>query len=154
MRDSAVSSVLEISEYVLHYCSNIRSVSAPITNLQLQKFLYYIQGYSLKTLQKPAYREDIYHWKYGPVVPEAYYKYCQHVRKPITVSVEADPIVDDRRLRELIDEVCEKCLSYSASQLVEKTHHETPWEKSGELQPVALSLMKSFFDHNDPLALR
>ena len=41
-----------------------------ITNLKLQKILYYIQGYAYRFCNMAAFSEDIYKWPYGPVVPD------------------------------------------------------------------------------------
>ena len=46
-----------------------------ITNLKLQKLLYYAQGYSLAILDRPIFPEKIEHWTHGPVVHEIYHKY-------------------------------------------------------------------------------
>ncbi|HEY8364594.1 MAG TPA: type II TA system antitoxin MqsA family protein, partial [Haloplasmataceae bacterium] len=54
-----------------------------ITNLELQKFLYYIQALSLITFDKPAYKENILAWDYGPVVYEVYCKYRNYKNNEI-----------------------------------------------------------------------
>ena len=46
-----------------------------VSNLKLQKTLYYIQGYCLKFFSRKAFDNAIVHWAYGPVVLDAYYGY-------------------------------------------------------------------------------
>ena len=46
----------------------------PISNLQLQKILYYIQKRYL-TDNKTAFDDDFEAWQFGPVIPLVYYKY-------------------------------------------------------------------------------
>jgi Uncharacterized phage-associated protein len=46
-----------------------------ISNLKLQKLLYYVQGFALAMYDKPLFDEDIEAWMYGPVVPCVYQEY-------------------------------------------------------------------------------
>ena len=43
-----------------------------LTNLKLQKLLYYQQGYHLAAFGTPLFSEDVEAWMYGPVVPTVY----------------------------------------------------------------------------------
>ena len=50
-----------------------------ITNLKLQKFAYFAQGWALARLDHPLFNEEIQAWTYGPVIPYLYAqakKYC------------------------------------------------------------------------------
>ena len=47
----------------------------PITNISLQKMLYFAQGFYLAEKDKPLFQEEIYAWKFGPVVKEVYHEY-------------------------------------------------------------------------------
>ena len=49
-----------------------------ITNLKLQKLLYYVQAISLQVFEKLAFKEKIMAWSYGPVVNEVYQKYKEN----------------------------------------------------------------------------
>ena len=40
-----------------------------MSNMKLQKMLYYQQGYHLAAFGTPLFDEDIEAWMYGPVVP-------------------------------------------------------------------------------------
>ena len=46
-----------------------------MTNMKLQKMLYYQQGFHLAYFETPLFDEDIEAWMYGPVVPSMYEKY-------------------------------------------------------------------------------
>ena len=46
-----------------------------ISNMKLQKLLYYAQGYFLAIANEPLFHERIYAWTHGPVVPKVYHKY-------------------------------------------------------------------------------
>ena len=46
-----------------------------ITNLKLQKMLYFAQVYFLATMNRPLFSDRIEAWEYGPVVPCIYRQY-------------------------------------------------------------------------------
>ena len=43
-----------------------------MTNLRVNKLLYFAQAWSVVRRNKPLFEEDMQAWKYGPVVPEVY----------------------------------------------------------------------------------
>ena len=51
-----------------------------MTNLRLQKLLYFAQGWHLARYGKPLFDDDIEAWQYGPVVPSVYNAYKQYGR--------------------------------------------------------------------------
>lgn len=66
-------SALEIAKYIVLKCINDKH---PISNLQLQKILYYIQKNFLQSKNERAFADDIEAWQFGPVVPNVYYHFC------------------------------------------------------------------------------
>ncbi len=102
-----------------------------LTNLKLQKMLYYTQVENLKETGKAAFSDEIEAWQYGPVVRSVYdwLKSCG----PYTISsfdVEIDRYTLDKKAEALLDSVWNKYSKYSASYLVKKTHDGSlsPWE--------------------------
>eukprot|EP00826_Nyctotherus_ovalis_P042107 TRINITY_DN4299_c0_g1_i16.p2 TRINITY_DN4299_c0_g1~~TRINITY_DN4299_c0_g1_i16.p2 ORF type:complete len:120 (+),score=6.22 TRINITY_DN4299_c0_g1_i16:161-520(+) len=49
-----------------------------ITNLKMQKLLYYAQGTYLALKDEKLFDEDLVAWTHGPVVKEIYYDFCQY----------------------------------------------------------------------------
>ena len=49
-----------------------------MSNMKLQKMLYYEQGYHLAAFGTPLFDEDIEAWMYGPVVPCVYEHFKGH----------------------------------------------------------------------------
>lgn len=149
-------SVLELSNYI---CCFTAEKNRPITNLHLQKILYYVQGYFLRKLGTPAFAEGIYNWPYGPVVPEAYFAYNTNLNNPITnIDQEQatefdDRLKKDRKAYRLLHAVVDKCLGYTARQLVSMTHKEDPWKNTHQRQEIEQSEIDKFFIKNDPLEL-
>ena len=65
--------VLDIARFVINYC-NDREYD--ISNLRLQKLLYFIQAYYLGLKNKmPLFKEDFEAWDFGPVIPCVYQEY-------------------------------------------------------------------------------
>ena len=134
--------VLDVCRHVINY-SNEHDYG--ISNLKLQKVLYFIQAYFIinKKDHTPCFNERIEAWDFGPVVPEAYHEYKQYGSGDIP-SVESfflldkDDIWNSKRIeynddiitaddKTLIDRVIEKFSNYSATDLVSLTHRQSPW---------------------------
>lgn len=56
-----------------------------ITNIKLNKLMYFAQGWSLARYGKPLFHNDIQAWKYGPIIPSIYHDYKNCGDSPITV---------------------------------------------------------------------
>ena len=78
-------SAVDLSKYIVTKCA---VDDCPISNLQLQKILYYIQKYFLKH-DSIAFYDDIEAWQFGPVVPSSYYRFCGFGAMPIDLMVFA-----------------------------------------------------------------
>ena len=57
-----------------------------ITNLKLQKLLYYAQAWHLAHFGSPLFSDDIEAWQYGPVIKSIYQKYSKFGNQPIKVT--------------------------------------------------------------------
>ena len=115
-----------------------------ITNLKLQKPLYYAQGVSLALNDAPLFSEPIEAWIHGPVVPKVYHTYKQHggERIPVEqVNLEAYPT----DIRELLDEVNDVFGQFSAAKLRAMTHNEPPWKDTPPGAVISPELMKTYF---------
>ena len=64
-----------------------------ISNLKLQKLLYYAQGAVLAITGSPLFDDDIVAWEHGPVVPTVYHLYKHNGRNGI-------PFTDEMRVQE------------------------------------------------------
>ena len=117
-----------------------------ITNLKLQKLLYYAQGFNLALYEKPLFGEQIRAWQYGPVVPEVYDDYKEYSANPIPQPDDFDIDQYDQETRELLDEVYEVYGQYTAPTLMRFTHKELPWKSTPINEEITHSLMKSYFE--------
>lgn len=55
----------------------------PITQMKLQKILYFAQGYHLAVYDSPLFKEAFQAWQFGPVVPIIYDDYKLYGNSPI-----------------------------------------------------------------------
>jgi uncharacterized phage-associated protein len=114
-----------------------------ISNLKLQKLVYYAQGFFTAIHGRPLFDERIEAWTHGPVVPELYQLYRDNGKNPIPVPnglILSDfrQTLEDSEI-ELIEEVYEVFGQYAAWQLRNMTHEEAPWmahEAQSDIIPV------------------
>ena len=132
-----------------------KKCDCPITNLKLQKTLYYIQGYYGRYFEKPLFEDDIEHWPYGPVVPVVYFEYCPFGADEITVAPAKTIFADcEASAKKIIINVIDKCLSMTARELVDKTHKEAPWLESEPSGEISFSSILQYFKKNNPLGIK
>lgn len=151
-----MQSALDISKYVIHqYWKN----GTTITNLKLQKILYYVQGYVSKFCNEPAFPQAIYNWPYGPVVPDVYYEYNENQARPIPGPEDEEFAQAQNRLKldqvplRFMEQVIDKSYRYSASELVRMTHEEDPWKNSHPSKEIPYEQIARYFRSHDPLKL-
>ncbi|PIR83008.1 hypothetical protein COU19_02475 [Candidatus Kaiserbacteria bacterium CG10_big_fil_rev_8_21_14_0_10_56_12] len=119
-----------------------------ITNLKLQKVLYFAQAYFLAKLGKPLFSDNLEAWEYGPVVPSVYRKYRENGSNPIIVDEDKSSITDDDK--EVLQKIWNTFGGYSASKLVDIAHAHTPW-KDAYQTPSKIISNKALEDYYAPL---
>jgi uncharacterized phage-associated protein len=103
-----------------------------LTNMQLQKLVYFAHGWSLALLGKPLVSDQVEAWEFGPVMPDLYRSLARwgsgpvgestHTRVKAGLGAEED---------ELLEEVYNGYGHRSAYQLSSLTHLVgSPWEKT------------------------
>lgn len=136
--EKAKYSANTIAKEVISY-SNEKDFS--ISNLKLQKVLYFIQAIFLNEYHRACFSDDIEAWAFGPVVPSVYrqYKIFGANSIPTTVfnknnfasifaltSYETNEIISKDDIN-IIHNIVNELSSYTASELVEITHSQSPW---------------------------
>lgn len=100
-----------------------------ITNLKMQKLLYYAQGFHLALHDEPLFGERIEAWRYGPVVPAVYHELKSHGDSALPAAPQNfNPNIFSSDQREMLDEVFEVYGQFSAWKLRDLTHEEKPWK--------------------------
>ncbi|WFQ81371.1 DUF4065 domain-containing protein [Xenorhabdus sp. SF857] len=116
----------DVADYFLACCNE--ESGDTISNLKLQKLVYYAQGFSLALLEKPLFEEQIEAWMHGPVVPAIYRKYKKHGNQALPIPARLDLNKFSNDERELLDEVYSVFGQFSAWKLRNMTHEEALWK--------------------------
>lgn len=137
--------VAQIANQLLLYSAD--SGRELMTNMKLQKMLYYQQGFHLAYFGTPLFEDDIEAWMYGPVVPSVYEEYKAFGHQGIEPNRKLDFTFDNDIESSLFNEVCKVYCAYSAVGLMNMTHEESPWKTTptGEGSVISKEKMKSFF---------
>lgn len=135
----------------------------PVTPLNLEKLLYYAQGWHLALRDEPLFDEEIEAWRFGPVVPAIYRRFRFFGNKPIEASAITNPeALLSPASMSIIDQVLEHYGRFTSSELVGMTHRESPWKDTWGNKPsddeghdvINTSQIRDFFlqAHQDALA--
>lgn len=135
--------VMDMARYAINYCNE---KEYDITNLRLQKLLYFIQANFLinKGLENPCFDADLEAWSFGPVVPEVYHEFKAYGNSQIPTIKEyleidkknfmnsrfkkyKDPF-ENNQDKLLVTEMIDECSHYTSARLVEITHNQRPWK--------------------------
>lgn len=156
-----VNKVLDIARYVINY-ANDKNTS--ISNLQLQKIIYYIQAAFLVEKNKKCFEEDILNWTYGPVVQEVYNEFRVYGNSPIEIQKNYLELELDKKTgrinfktklfnddvineldRELINKVVDAYSKKTPFELVKKTHSEAPWRNTKQNEVINTDSIRDFY---------
>ncbi len=117
-----------------------------LSNLRLQKLLYYAQGLYLALHEgRPLFDDEVRAWQFGPAVPGVFHEYKQHGAGAIPAPDSFDPAKYSEEIRDLLDEVAAVYGQFSASRLMEMTHSEPPWKLTGLDGVISHELMRDYF---------
>ena len=65
-----------------------------LTNLKLQKLLYFAYGVHLSLFNEKLFEDEIQAWKHGPVVPSVYHEFKDCGKNPIMSNSLARIVID------------------------------------------------------------
>lgn len=119
-----------------------------ISNLKLQKLLYYAQGCVLAIKGKPLFEEKIYAWEHGPVIPEIYHKYKSFGKNGIDFAEQYNIGIIDNETEVILRQVYDEFGQYSAWKLRNMTHEETPWRTTAKNDVIPNDVIKKYFLEN------
>lgn len=122
--ESAKYTAMDFARYIINFCTNN---GMAISDLKLQKVLYYIQLAFIFHLKRDAFVDDIEAWPYGPVVRNVYNAYSSYGSTKICLEYEDTEIFSLDELN-IIKGVLSNCLKKTAWELVEMSHAvDGPW---------------------------
>lgn len=156
-----VYKALDIARYIVNY-SNKQEYG--ISNLKLQKILYFVQAEFLALQKKqPCFQEEIEAWGFGPVVPGVYKEFRQYGGSNIPtiqkyIEIDEDWSIIEKKYdsecikqedKNIINKIIDGFADYSASSLVSITHKQDPWMKTykkGQCKIIPKQIIKEFFE--------
>lgn len=108
-----------------------------ITNLKLQKLMYYAQAWHLAITEDRLFDEEFQAWVHGPVLAKLYNDYKSFKWNPIQredlsegISAQIREKINDEETLEILDDVVDEYFGLSAYELERLTHLEEPWLKA------------------------
>jgi len=123
-----MSSCIDVANLFLSWANRDGDL---ITNLKLQKLLYYAQAWHLVHLKKCLFNETIEAWELGPVVPVAYKEFKRFSFRPI--EYKNNNHEEKRFTKEQLNFLV-TCYStfikFPATELVNMSHNEDPWKNA------------------------
>ncbi len=101
-----------------------------ISNLKLQKLLYYSQGLHIALSGEALFNDNIVAWQYGPVVENVYREFKVYGSGAIPVPENFDNSYLSKNQLEILKDVYDVFGQFSALKLMEMTHSEMPWKNT------------------------
>ncbi|MEZ5357460.1 MAG: DUF4065 domain-containing protein [Candidatus Zixiibacteriota bacterium] len=121
-----------------------------ITNLKMQKLLYYAQAWHLVNFGKRLFFDPIEAWEFGPVVSNVYHSFKKHGYDSLPIPKSVSNIEERLKKGQLkyLKELFLIFNDFSATALVSMTHSESPWKdnfKKGYNNEIPVPELKSFY---------
>lgn len=123
--------IQQAADYIINAC---HEDGIAITNLKLQKLLYYAQAWHLALYDTPLFDADFEAWVHGPVHLETYQRFRHHKWNPISADIAMPNLPEDAR--DHLEEIMTVFGDYSAFTLEQMTHYEAPWRNARGNLPI------------------
>ena len=162
-------SAIDVARYIIKYSNESKYI---ISNLKLQKLLYFVQAYFLIKKDKPAFSDKIEAWEFGPVIPTVYREFQLYGSGNIPIVsrlVLPDPdnvwnfyredysnIKISEEDKKLICDIVDELSEYSAVGLMKLTHDQNPWINAyspQELNEITTESIKEYFANDNGISL-
>lgn len=136
------------------------SAGDPVTQMKLQKMVFFAQGLHLALHQEPLCGDPFFAWKFGPVIPSIYQQYKKWgsspiVEKPVMAANPANPHSTDLLTsmeRETVDYTWEITKNLDGITLSNWSHAaNSPWAQAyekGENTIISNEIIKEYFEQN------
>ena len=127
-----------------------------ITNLFLQKILYYIKAIGKLLVEYPIITDECEAWRFGPVFPNIYEKYKNFGKQEIILDLPVDYAKNllTKEEKQVTDFVLNTFGIYNIWFLKDLTHMEEPWlsarngidEEAASNNPIDDNLIDDYFE--------
>ena len=120
-----------------------------ISNLKLQKILYFLQAEFLVAQDAPLFSDPIKAVDWGTMVDNVYHNYKIFGGGSIPILHEEKyPHYIDSEDKPLIDAVLDKLSDYTSTDLLNIIHNQKPWKMAYYYYdgcPISLFILKEYF---------
>ncbi len=154
--------VMDVARLIINYSIKIRR---PVSNLKLQKLLYFVQATFIGQYGEACFEEPIVHWRHGPVVESVYRKYKAYGAENIIEAeleyfsfyfdsqkmsfVTEKKIYDEKIFKYshllTIRNIIEQYKDVSPWEMVELTHNEAPWKNTDRNEEITVEMIKQHY---------
>lgn len=130
---SNIKSYTPVAEYFIALSNETGNL---ISNLKLQKLVYYAQAWHLANFGMELFKEDFQAWVHGPAIPSLYGEYKSFGWKPIIrEDLNSEEFIKIKtkfteKTLSLLDLVVNEYFGLTAFELERLTHNEDPWISS------------------------
>lgn len=126
-----MSTVFDVAKFILER-------TGEITAMKLQKLTFYAKAWALVWDEEELFSEEFQAWANGAVSPALYAKHRGMFKVTADIVENADSENFTPSQIETIEKVIEFYGDYTAQQLSDINHQETPWlDARGDLPPTA-----------------
>lgn len=140
----------EIASYVINWCHEHGFL---ITNLKLQKLLYFLQGENCRIRHTRLISNDFYAWQLGPVIPEVYYEFAIYSSSVIPEQ-QCSTNLSSEELS-IIDQILLKYAPKSTWNLVDISHSQDPWKYNyqvfGDRSLIPYKSIENYYESGERL---
>ncbi|MGX4645694.1 Panacea domain-containing protein [Holzapfeliella sp. JNUCC 80] len=138
-----MSEAMDVADYIIYKAKDYGMVS----NLQLQKIMYFLNAKKLVVDNEPLVDESFERWDYGPVIRSVYTEYSMNGGRKISMpenhialdenqelvekEFDVNKLQIDENSKKIIDDNIKFLVDISPFHLVDKSHEETQWNNLG-----------------------
>jgi len=135
---------LDIANYILNVANRDGDL---ISNLKMQKLLYYAQAWYLVNYGIPLFVDEIEAWELGPVIKAVYSHFKKFKSAPIIYkSTNKEDQAFTKKQVNYLSEFYDVFSKYTAHELVNMTHNELPWKEAFEKKDIiSVDTMKAYY---------
>ena len=142
-----MTGILQIANYLISRSNCL------VTNLKLNKLLYYVYGVNLVVNPDETIDESPQAWKYGPVFPMVYHGFKDFGSGSITKLKPGVEDIENSGVKLAADKVFDHYFGMEGYQLVNLTHKKgTPWSRTyrpwKRHEVIDDEIIKAYFEKN------
>ena len=137
---------MDVAKWFVAYSETDESGEAGLTNLKLQKLLYFAQTRYFVLTGTPLFENEMQAWAHGPVIPDVYHSFKSFGSNILNLADDDqfDFDIFDEDTNQFLLEIWDTYGGIAAWKLRDMTHAERDWADRYEpgLRNVTIPLIK------------